>query len=69
LEVEKAMHVFIVGNGALAAFGAVLFVGVIIKLAKKIGAEEAAAERKPTGTTIMDSETGKTRNVKPGDFI
>ena len=59
------MHVFVVSTGVVAFFVAFVLVGAVIKLKKKL----SAPERKATGTTIMDTETGKTRSVKPGDFI
>jgi hypothetical protein len=37
--------------------------------ATRIWAKESELEAAETGTTVMDSETGKTRTVKPGDFI
>jgi uncharacterized membrane protein len=36
------MHVFVGGNNAIAFFVAFVFVAAIIKLAKKISAEESA---------------------------
>jgi hypothetical protein len=63
------MHVFVVGNGAIAFFVAFFVVAAIIKLKKKIAAAESDATEQKASTTILDTETGKTRNVKPGDFI
>lgn len=37
--------------------------------ATRIWAKESELEAAETGTAIMDTETGKTRTVKPGDFI
>jgi len=50
----------------LGLITSVLVVGALFRVFKRWDKKRTA---KATGTTIMDTETGRVQNVKPGDFI